>query len=401
MLQQIVSNEREFPGAFPEGLLDAAAHQDPYPYYATLLALHPIFREAQTDMWAVLGADEVETVLEHPLCRVRPVAEPVPRAIAGSPAGAVFADLARMNDGDRHAAMKPAIAAAISAFDAADLTATARRTAVATLEEFPLDAGGIDGTIRAYPVRVLAQMIGLGEARAPLAAALTAKFAQCLSPLSGLTEIEQGKGAAAQLLHMLDEAGAAGHGGLSLFKDRLRELGLVPRDAAQANTLGLLLQTYEATAGLIGNTLLALARDPALRRHIGGDDAFLRRLILEVVRHDPPIQNTRRYLAADCVIAGKRMKAGDTILLVLAAANRDPRRYDRPQTLDPARADKSCFTFGAGAHACPGARVAIILAETCIQALIARGLDLATLPRRVGYAASINARIPIFGGPRP
>ena len=151
--------------------------------------------------------------------------------------------------------------------------------------------------------------------------------------------------------------------------DRLMSLGMAQRDAAMANLLGLMSQTYEATAGLIGNTLLALARDADLRRRASGDDALLRRIVQEVLRHDPPVHNTRRYVAEDGIVAGQPMKAGDAILVVLAAANRDPALHARPHRFDPERADKSCFTFGHGRHACPGAHIATELAVTGVQAL--------------------------------
>ena len=64
-----------------------------------------------------------------------------------------------------------------------------------------------------------------------------------------------------------------------------------------ANTIGYLSQAYEATAGLIGNTLVALGRHGDLRERAGAEAGFLPAVIREVVRHDPPVQNTRRFLA--------------------------------------------------------------------------------------------------------
>jgi cytochrome P450 len=119
-----------------------------------------------------------------------------------------------------------------------------------------------------------------------------------------------------------------------------------------ANLLGLMSQTYEATAGLIGNTTAALARDCDLRRRASGDDALLRRVVQEVLRHDPPVHNTRRYVAEDGIVAGQPMKAGDAILVVLAGGQLAiPALHARPHSFDPERPDKTCFTFGHGRHA--------------------------------------------------
>jgi cytochrome P450 len=165
-----------------------------------------------------------------------------------------------------------------------------------------------------------------------------------------------------------------------------------------ANLIGFMSQTYEATAGLIGNTLVALARDDDLCRRASGDDALLRRVIEEVARHDPPVHNTRRFVAQDCIIAGQPMKSGDQILVVLAAANRDPALHARPHAFDPEHADRRSFTFGAGRHACAGQAIATAIAAAGVQALMAQGTDIASLVGPVQYRRSVNSRIPLFGG---
>lgn len=379
------------PLLFPDTLLQAAAHPDPYPYYAALLAYRPFYREAGIGMWVALGAGAVRAVLESPHCRVRPAAEPVPPAIAGSSAGRVFGHLVRMNDGASHGALKPALSGCISDFAPARLSALAQDCAVTSLAAVTTTGAGLDGFLRAYPVRVVAQLIGLPETAAVEAAALTGDFVGCLSPLSDAAGIARGKAAAADLLRLIERHAAP-------MLARLAGLGAAQRGAALANLLGLMSQTYEATAGLIGNTLLALARDPALHRRAAGDEALLDRVITEVARHDPPIHNTRRYVAEDCRIAGHALKAGDTILAVLAAANRDPAVNPRPHAFDPERRDAACFTFGHGAHACPGGALAGRLAVIGLQTLLARPLDLDRMPIEPRYVRSVNARIPHFGG---
>ena len=82
----------------------------------------------------------------------------------------------------------------------------------------------------------------------------------------------------------------------------------------------------------------------------------------------------------------------------LAAANRDPAHCERPHVFDPERTDRSSFTFGAGRHACAGQAIATAIAAAGIQALIAHGLDIASLADPVAYRRSINSRIPVFGG---
>ncbi len=383
---------------FPESLLTAAAHPDPYPYYAALLAYRPLYREHRLGLWVVLGAREVAEILSSEAVRVRPPAEPVPAAIAGAPAGEIFENLVRMNDGPRHAQAKSAVGACLAALDAAQIAAIARREAAALARTLAVEhRQGLDLFNFAVPVRVVAQMIGLPEEIAGRCAALIGDFVRCLSPLSGPDEIAQSNKAAESLRQLLRDAWQP-NSGLATHAERLRGLGLGDSEAVLANLVGFMSQTYEATAGLIGNTLLALARHPYICRRIAGDDTLLQRVIEEVARHDPSVHNTRRFVAEDCVIAGQAMKQGDQILVVLAAANRDPAHCERPHVFDPDRADRSSFTFGAGRHACAGQGIATAITAAGIQALMAHGLDIAALAGPVEYRRSVNSRIPLFGG---
>ena len=383
---------------FPESLLTAAAHPDPYPYYAALLAYSPIYREHRLGLWVALGAREVAEILSSQALRVRPPAEPVPAAIAGAPAGDIFKNLVRMNDGPRHAQAKAAVGACLAAFDAAQIDAIARRDAAELARTVGLQhRQEFDRFNFALPVRVVAQMIGLPEDIAGRCAALIGDFVRCLSPLSGPDEIAWSNQAAESLLQLLRDAWRR-NSGIATHAERLRDHGLDDSEAILANLVGFMSQTYEATAGLIGNTLLALASHPNLRRRIAGDDALLQRMIEEVARHDSPVHNTRRFVAEDCVIAGEAMKHGDQILVVLAAANRDPAHCERPHVFDPDRTDRRSFTFGAGRHACAGQAIATAIAAAGIQALMAHGLDIAALAGPVEYRRSINSRIPLFGG---
>lgn len=120
-----------------------------------------------------------------------------------------------------------------------------------------------------------------------------------------------------------------------------------------ANAIGFLSQTYEATAGLVGSTLLAAQRYPPCWREVTAE-AF----IDETARYAAPIQNTRRFAAREVVLGEQRIAAGDALLLVLAAANRDPARFPQPDRFQPGRDSAAHFAFSYGRHHCPGGDIA-------------------------------------------
>src|SRR6185503_10340478 len=107
---------------------------------------------------------EVAEVLSSECVRVRPPAEPVPAAIAGAPAGAIFKNLVRMNDGQRHARAKSAVNNCLGAIDAAQVSAIAQREAAALARSLdPSWRQRLDLFNFTLPVQVVAQMIGLPE----------------------------------------------------------------------------------------------------------------------------------------------------------------------------------------------------------------------------------------------
>src|SRR5262249_42357628 len=175
-----------------------------------------------------------------------------------------------------------------------------------------------------------------------------------------------------------------------------KRFGREDRDAIVANGIGFISQAYEATAGLIGNTILASASHSEVRNQVIADPDLLRRLIQEVLRYDSPVPNTRRFLDDDGSVAGEQMKAGDVILVILAAANRDPSVNPNPERFDIFRKERQLFTFGVGPHACPGETLATTIAKAGVERLILSGIAFERLTETLTYRASANTRIPLF-----
>jgi len=249
------------------------------------------------------------------------------------------------------------------------------------------------------PAYVVGSLLGVPPDMLEQLTGLVGDFVGCLAPASSADQLERGKRAAAQLIDnfrslLRAQQDQAAEGLLATLAREAQRVGRDASDTIIANGIGFLSQAYEATAGLIGNTWLALAEDPGLRRMAAAGPSLLGDVILEVLRYAPPIQNTRRFLAQDATIAGQAMRAGDIVLVVLAAANRDPQLNPQPARFDIHRSDRRSFTFGRGPHACPGDALAPAIALAGVEQLIAADmvLDQAT----ISYRASANARIPIL-----
>lgn len=380
----------------PKDPIAAATHANPYPYYASLVAYQPLAYDAALKLWVASSAEAVTSVLSSPLCHVRPMTEQTPRALVGTPSGDVFQHLIRMNEGEKHIPLKQAVTHTLHSEMAQHTGNISRRWAMALFEALNLahTPDKIMDLAFQLPVYVITSLLGISDDDLPQTAAWVGDFVRGIAPLASAEQIAQGATAAQ---HLRDVFATQPPDALfALFGHEAAQAGQYHPDALMANTIGLMMQSYDGTAGLIGNALIALAEHPSIAQHVIEHPTLLRPFLREVLRYDSPVQNTRRFVVQDGIIGGHEMKAGDAILVLLAAANRDPATNRDPEQFDIFRKNARLFTFGIGAHACPGEHMAVTIAQAALDLLLTTSMPLEFARENITYRPSVNARIPVF-----
>jgi cytochrome P450 len=167
-------------------------------------------------------------------------------------------------------------------------------------------------------------------------------------------------------------------------------------------TFFLLLGGYITTFGSFGTAVLGLLTDPARADELRNRPELMPAAVEEFLRWDGSAQNAiRRFAIEDMEIAGTPIAKGDTVLLSLGSANRDPRRFEDPDALVLDRADNAHLTFGRGAHNCPGKELARIELRVMIAKLLARFPNLAlaepaeSIVWRPNYIFRAPRRLPV------
>ncbi|MFB6631374.1 cytochrome P450 [Streptomyces sp. NPDC056362] len=151
---------------------------------------------------------------------------------------------------------------------------------------------------------------------------------------------------------------------------------------AAAMAFILLFAGFETTVNLVGNGLYALLRHPEQRALLqaslaAGETGLLETGVEELLRFDGPVEMaTWRYATRALTIGGQEIPAGDPVLVVLAAADRDPERFGGPDVLDLARRDNQHLGYGHGIHYCLGAPLARLEGQTALATLLTRLPDL-------------------------
>jgi cytochrome P450 len=128
----------------------------------------------------------------------------------------------------------------------------------------------------------------------------------------------------------------------------------------------------ETTGRLIGWLAKVLAEHPDQRREVYEDRSLLTRAVDETLRFEPTGPHVARYMLKDVELYGTTVPAGSAMLLLLGAANRDPRRYADPDTFDIHRDNISHLTFGKGVHYCLGANLARLEGRVALDELLNR-----------------------------
>lgn len=165
--------------------------------------------------------------------------------------------------------------------------------------------------------------------------------------------------------------------------DRLTETEL------RVNLTLLLTAGYVTMINMVGNGLLALLRHPEQHDWLRAHPERIDDAVEEMVRYDGPGQMVGRVALRDAELGGQQIKAGDSLMLVLGAANRDPAVFERPGEFDLSRPPGCNLGFGHGIHFCVGAPLARMITQVGIGGMLGLDIRLAGTPRN---AESITIR---------
>ena len=365
-----------------------AVRTNPYPFYAELHGHGPVSAVepgTSTYDFVVNGYAAASQVLRDPLLKVVDDSRTGSPSWETDPTLAIFMNSVMFNNEPRHARMRRMFNQVFTARRVAGLEPAVVDIVDGLLQRMEKQAAGgaaVDYMgLFAYPVpsNVMGELLGVPEAdRAwyrPLATALGVVL-----EIGGRTpeNVAKGDAASRQLCDYFTDLAAKRRADP---RDDLVTALVQALDAAQAsvtpeellaNLVVLFNAGFVTTTHLIGNGLTLLMDNPqqmaVLRAHPERSPEFVE----EMLRVEVPTHFVIRWASADTEIAGVPIPEGSRVLILLAAANRDPARFPDPDTFDPTRADNQGLSFGAGAHFCLGAALARLEGQRAFTMLLDR-----------------------------
>lgn len=329
---------------------------DLYRLYAEMRGAAPLWRSPWGDVYlsSFTLVDQVlaSRAMSHALQLGGPVGD-----------GAPVADWLMFKDGREHALMRRAFQ---GPFAAGDGSLARRVTAIVDdqMSRVELDRSidVVSEFTRAIPERVIGSMLGLPSTDLLLLRAWSTDIRTALD--TGMESIAEGKAGAATDLtgYFADVLKRLPPGDAIVGDFNVSELVRTAGErTAAANLAFLAFAGYETTVHLLGSLLLHLAKTPDVWDAVRKMPELAPVVVAEVLRLESPVQKVCRWALNDIELSdGHGLKAGDYVVLLLGAANRDPARFPDPDRIDLSRPQTLHLSFGKGLHACLGRGLAIM-----------------------------------------
>ena len=182
---------------------------------------------------------------------------------------------------------------------------------------------------------------------------------------------------------------------MSLLAAAAQQGDALSHDQIASNAAVLLFGGIETTEGMIANAALELLRRPPQLAAVRDDPSSLDAVIDESLRLEPAAAVIDRYATADTRLGGAAIARGDLVRISIAAANRDPAVFERPDEFEPARTNlRRHLAFAQGPHVCVGVHLARLEARAALRALLTGLPALRADPQRPAHVRGLVFRKP-------
>jgi cytochrome P450 len=359
--------------AVPQLPWDAA---DPYLYYEARRHDGDVVWDASAGSWLVLGYHTAREVLAGPAW----ISDPRANRTANNAVKFLNSEIVDANmlftDGLPHVRLRGAVRDVFTRTfvsglaDGVESICADAVSAVATDEDFDV----MSQIALPLPIAVIGAWLGLDTGQCAALREHSPAIIKILGGFADRHELEDGLSASAALI--ADFLHAAADRRASPGDDLLSFIASDPSlslDEVVVTAILIAVAGHETTANLLGASLIRLLTPGPdgvrIADRIDADDPTV---VTELLRLDSPVQATARTATADQTLGGVDIRCGDSVLVCIAAANRDAGVYDRPERFQPGRPGPAPIAFGHGAHYCLGAQLARLETSAALRHILQR-----------------------------
>lgn len=342
---------------------------DPYEVYERLRSENPIHRMRLINAWALTGYDDALAILQDH------------RRFSSGENKLEYAPYRTMLDLDPpdHTRLRSLVSKAFTPRAVAALGPRIQEIVDELLDELAgRDSFDLIGDFAfPLPVIVIAEMLGIPAEDRDKFNVWSNDIALAVEPILSGEEIVRVERASDEIIEYFE--GIIEQRRIDPRDDMLSALlaaeeegDRLSHDELLGTLMLLLVAGNETTRSLIGNGMLALLKNPEQLQRLRDSPDLLDTSIDEMLRYDSPVQFIIRVVMEDVEFKGKQFRAGQKVIILVGAANRDPTVFADPGALDIGREEKSHISFGRGIHYCLGSPLALLEARVAFANLVER-----------------------------
>ncbi|MBB3108490.1 cytochrome P450 [Paenibacillus phyllosphaerae] len=379
MSKDVLAHKSQWFSSYQEEL-----HADPYPFYTALLKEDPLFYIEERGMWVASRYADIQQVLKSPQ-----FIREIPQEHQGAPSpdvaddwkpiGEMMHHWMLLRDPPDHTRLRGLVSHGFSPRAMAQLEQQLRHIA----SDLAADLADSDtpdlitSFAFPFPVIVIAELLGVPSEDREL-------FKEWSHLIAKLLDVSYQTPAFIQqvrvtVLEMTDyfeklaeERRRNPQEDLISSMLKSQNEGKPISDAELVATCILLLVAgHETTVNLIGNGIQSLLLHPDQQELLVREPSLIPSAVEEMLRYEPPVQMTGRFIGADVEVSGRLLRKGQHITVLLAAGNRDPEQFADPNRFDIHRSPNRHLSFAAGVHFCLGAPLARMEGEIAASTLLA------------------------------
>ena len=394
-------------------LLDKSYFQNPFPLFHELRSRAPIFRSEVIGGWIITRHEDCDAVLKdsetfsskgritHLLNQLGPDIQPELQLLHFH-----FARGLAHSDAPEHRRLRGLLARAFTPKMIEGLRPRIREIIDQKVSTLDSESDLIGDLLTPIPARVVGELLGSSEKDIP-------DLIRWAHAINGLYE-KGGRISSEKALHAEKMLGEMREFVRRLVRERETKMSagalvgdedvisaLVMQDADAlseeellSTAVTLFVAGHETTTHLLGNGIFALVQRPQLLASLRNDPALMENAVEEMARFDGSVPRSWRIAKREITISGATIPAGDLVLPILAAANRDPEVFGDPDQFLPERDSRKHLAYGKGVHVCLGAPLARIEAQEIIASLLKKfsQIELAQAPDQMEWREDLALR---------
>lgn len=363
---------------------------NPHLIYKTMLDKDPVFWDETNKIWAIYSYADCVSILKNTKAEI-PIVNPDNEQGLNKYALKILSNLVRLSNGIQHEIAREIAMQLFSKMKLVDSTKVISSLIKNDLVGYKID--WIHSVCKKLPVLIVLKSFGFKENDCGFILEKIEILTKIMLPKKTDEQVNAINEISEKIFLIVEKQLSSLNFYESLAKKISKTDSLSPdeiKTICNSNLIGLLIQSFDAGRGILSNSLLQIIQHKTFSTRIE-----IEKSIVETLRFDPPIHNTRRIAAEDIPVGKSLIKKDESILIVLASANLDPEKFKNPFDFDIERNNNhENLTFGTGGHLCLAKHFSIHLTTEVLWFLFDNYKTIKLMENNIQYEPLINARLP-------